>query len=48
MFHFLRGTAFIAAMLFSCGVSFAFEDLNSANHIMSGCRSLLAEVLIRE
>jgi hypothetical protein len=41
MSGFLRGIAVIAAMLFGCGAAFA-EDINSANHMMAGCRSLVA------
>ena len=42
MFHSVRGIALVAAMLLSCGASFA-ENLVSANLIMPGCRSFAAQ-----
>lgn len=35
MFQFMRGIAFIAAVIATCGASFA-EDVESANYAMSG------------
>jgi hypothetical protein len=41
MLHFVRDTALIAAFALNSEFAFAEADLNSANHIMPGCRALL-------
>jgi hypothetical protein len=40
MFQFMRGSALIGAMFLSGRASFA--EVDSANHMMAGCRSLIA------
>jgi hypothetical protein len=42
MFHFLRGTALVAAMLLSCGATFAEPSLNTAWFVVGGCRPFMA------
>ena len=43
MFQFVRGIALVAAMLLSCGASFAEIDrLDTANFMMARCRSFIA------
>lgn len=41
MLHFLRGMVLIAAFALNSDFAFAKANLNSANHIMPGCRALL-------
>lgn len=41
MFRFLRGIAFVAAILISCGAT--GENIDSANYIMPGCRAFIAK-----
>jgi hypothetical protein len=42
MFPFVHGIALVAAILASCGASFA-QDIDSANYNMRGCRALMVE-----
>jgi Rap1a immunity proteins len=42
MFQYLRGIAFIAAIMLNCRVASA-EDVTSANYLMPGCRAVLLD-----
>jgi hypothetical protein len=41
MFHFLRGSALIAALILDYEIAIADVDTISANYMMPGCRTLL-------